>query len=73
MYCLFYHLRWIKYKGRVSYRYSSCAEDFIHFCACTGECLLKNEEQHLGENCDYPAFKLKALVIDNKSDLTGDI
>ena len=32
--------------GRVSYRYGSCDKDFIHFCACAGEYLLKKEEQH---------------------------
>ena len=56
------------------YNYSSCAKDFINFCAWAGECLLKNEEQNFQKKTVITLlFKLKALVIGNKSDLDGDI
>ena len=56
------------------YSYSSCAKDFINFCAWAGECLLKNEEQNFQKKTVITLlFKLKALVIGNKSDIDGDI
>ena len=56
------------------YSYSSCAKDFIHFCVSAGKCLLKNEEQTFQKKTVIILlFKLKALVIGNKSDLDGDI
>ena len=40
-----------------TYNYSSCAKDFIHFCAYADECLLKNEEQNVyEENWTVPYF-----------------
>ena len=56
------------------YSYSSRAKDFIYFCACAGECHLKNEEQNFYKKTVITLlFKLKALVTGNKSDLDGEI
>ena len=46
----------------------------FHFCASAGECVLKNEERNYQRKTVITLiFKLKALVIGNKSDLDGDI
>ena len=46
----------------------------LNFCACTGGCLLKNEEENFKKKILITlVFKLKALVIGNNSDRDGDI
>ena len=55
-------------------RYSSCAKDFISVHGQVREFLLKNKEQNvLKKTVITLVFKLKALVICNKSNLDGNI
>ena len=59
------------------YSYSPCvyiAQDLITYCACVGDGLLKIEEQNVGKKTVITmGFKLKSLVISNKSYFDRDI